>query len=70
MQWHAMAKAAKLGCACSQDFTMVAVYLVVQMDILNFKGSLLWADYPSLDSQQLTMDIKVSKSCHNQRAMH
>ena len=35
--WHALAKAAMLWCTCSRDFTRVAVYLVVQINLSRWK---------------------------------
>ena len=57
--------------ACSQDFTSVAIYLVVceliQVDIFKVKHSSFWAAYSSLDSGLPTTAIKVSKSCQNSK---
>ena len=60
-------KAAKLWCACSQDFTKVTVYFD---GLIKVRASLLWAAYPLLDSQSLTTAVKVRKSHHNSQVKH
>ena len=57
---HAQAKAAKFWHTCSQYFTDSAVYPTVQIDGALSEIGLLWAAYSSLDSQSLTMAVKVS----------
>ena len=56
------AKAAMLWRASSQDFTRVAIYLVVQMNLSRWKA-VCCRQLTLLDLQTLTTAVKVSKSC-------